>query len=295
VRNLRRTAVAVLAVQLVAWTRTAGVLLAQQPQPAGCSFDRCGLLVVAPTVAVGRSTTGERRTVSWMFVPHIPELEAAGQPSQLEYRRAERLYRRSSIVEAAGIPAFLGLIYYVSVDPQKRPWRAPLERGVVGIAVSTTLLDAPIAAHAAEHLSRAAWAYSRPAGPQLPDSTGCTYDRCALRFAYSAWSSALARGLDGAPVASPRELFANAGDSVRAHYERYLALRHGARWTGAFVLTSLVCALAALHPNDPTVRGIGAGFLFAGYAVGHMSFGTVAREHQELEAAVWEYNRALVK
>jgi hypothetical protein len=283
---------ALWAIQFLAFASFAG---AQHTKPTACPFDHCGVVVVSPGAAVAGTTTGERRSISWMFVPHISALDSADDPAHLEYRRAQRLYGRSSIVQVIGMPAILGVVYYVSADPQRRPWRTSVENAMLGVSIGTTLLDAPLEARAAEHLSRAAWAYSRPAGAQLPDSSGCTYDRCALRFSYHTWSSTLVQGLEGAPVTSPRDLFTHASDSAHAHYERYLALQRDARRTGAFVLTSFVGAVAALHARDATVRGIGVGFLIAGYAVGHLSLGMVRREHEELDSAVWEYNRALAR
>jgi len=114
-----------------------------------------------------------------------------------------------------------------------------------------------------------------------------------LRFRYSVWSSRLVQGLEGRPVTAPHQLFAQAGDSARGHYERYLELRRGNRWRGPLLLTAVVGGFAALHSHDETARGVGLGLLGLGYAAGHLSLGSAYRERDELRTAIWLYNRGL--
>ena len=271
-----------------------GARVATAQQPASCSFDRCGLIVVSPSAVLAAPVDGEStRTLSWYFVPHIPELEAATGPALDEYGAAKRLYRRAAIPSAVGIPAILGVILYVSSDPEERPWSSKAENGVLGVAVGAQFLGAPIQARATERLSRAAWLYSRPAAPVTRPGDGCSYDRCALRFQYGAWSSRLVQGLGGRPVTAPHELFAQAGDSARAHYERHLQLRRGLRWRGPLLLATFVGGMAAGHSRDETARSVGLGLLLVGYAAGHLTLGSALQEHEELQTAVWLYNRDL--
>jgi hypothetical protein len=192
-----------------------------------------------------------------------------------------------------GIPAVLGVVLYASSDPEKRPWDSKAEVGLIGVAIGAELLGTPLRARAAERLSRAAWLHSRPVASLPPAADDCSYDRCALRFQYRLWSSRLVQGLEGRPVTAPGELFAQAGDSARAHYERYLRLRRGNWWSGPLLLAALVGGLAAGHSGDETVRGVGLGVLGLGYAVGHLSLGNAYREREDLEKAIWLYNRDL--
>lgn len=268
--------------------------LATAQQPAACDFDRCGLIVVSPSaVLVAPLDTGLPREIGWYFVPQVPALDAATGPASDEYRAAQRRYRGAAITSAVGIPAILGVIWYVSSDPEKRPWGAKAERAIVGLAIGAELVGAPVRARAAERLSRAAWLYSRPVVPTRRPADDCSYDRCALRFRYDAWSSRLVQGLDGRSVVAPRELFAQAGDSARAHYERHLQLRRGNRWMGTLVLTAVVGGLAAAHSHDETTRGVGWGLIGVGYAAGHLSLGSAYQEKEELQTAIWLYNRDL--
>ena len=271
-----------------------GARMATAQDPAACGFDRCGLIMVSPSVLLeAPADSGPPREIRWYFVPHVPALDAATGPAFDEYRAAQRLYRGAAVTSVAGIPAILGVIWYVSSDPEKRPWGAKAERAVIGVAIGAEVLGNPLRAHAAERLSRAAWLYSRPVAPSPRSADGCSYDRCALRYRYRPWSSRLAQGLEGRPVAAPREVFAQAGDSARAHYERYLQLRRGNRWTLPLVLTTLIGGLAAGHSSDETTRGVGVGLLAVGYAVGHLSLGSAYREYEELRTAIWLYNRDL--
>jgi hypothetical protein len=271
-----------------------GARAATAQQPAACAFDRCGLIVVSPSVLLAAPVdSGPPRAITWYFVPHVPELDAATGPAFDQYRAAQRHYRGAAIPSAVGIPAILGVVLFASTDPDKRPWGTRAEGGVVGVAIGAVLLGAPLEARAAERLSRAAWLYSRPADPTPRSADGCSYDRCALRFRYRTWSASLVQGLDGRRVAAPRELFAQAGDSARAHYERYLQLRRGNRWRGPLLLTAVVGGLAAGHSRDATVRGVGIGLLGVGYAAGHLSLGSAFQERDELQTAIWLYNRDL--
>lgn len=282
------------------WMRTAmlgfamlGVArMAPAQQPAPCDFDRCGLIVVSPSAVLAAPLdTAAPRTITWYFVPHIPELAAATGPAVREYRTAQRLYRVAVVPSAVGIPALLGVVLYTSSDTGKRPWGAKTESAVLGVVLGAELVGAPIRARAAERLSRAAWLYSRPVTQPSRPADGCSYDRCALRFRYRAWSSRLVQGLEGRPVTSPRELFAQAGDSARAHYEQYVQLHRGSRWRDALLLTAVFGGFGALHSRDETARGVGIGLIFLGYAVGHLSLGSEFRERAELEKAIWLYNR----
>jgi hypothetical protein len=267
--------------------------VAPAQQPAACG-EACTLVVVSPSAVFGTSSdTALPRTIGWFFVPHLPALDAATGPARLEYHRAQRLYRRASIVAVVGVPAILGVLYFSWTDPEKRPWGWKAENQLVALAIGAELIDIPMQARAAEHLSRAAWLYSRPAAPAPPRADGCTYDRCALRFRYRAWSSHLVQGLDGPPVAESRELFAYAGDSARAHYGRYLELHRGSQWRYLFVLTALFASTAAFHSSDEEVRGVGAGLLAAGYVVGQLSLWSALRERDELQRAIWLYNNEL--
>ena len=277
------------------WIATVGgARMATAQQPAPCGFDRCGLIVVSPSALLEAPLdTGPARAVTWFFVPHVPALDAATGPAFDEYRAAQRLYRRAAITSVVGIPAILGVVLFASSDPEKRPWGWNVERGLVGLVIGAELIGAPIRARAAERLSRSAWLYSRPAIPLPRRADDCSYERCALRFQYRAWSSRLVQGLEGQPVTAPLQLFAQAGDSVRAHYERYLELRRGNRWRGPLLLTALVGGLAAGHSRDDTVRGVGLALLGIGYAAGHLSLGSAYREHEELQRAIWLYNRDL--
>jgi hypothetical protein len=272
----------------------AGARMATAQQPAACNFDRCGLIVVSPTTLLEAPIdTGPPRAITWYFVPHVPALDAATGPALDEYRAARRRYRGAAITSAVGIPAVLGVVLYASSDPAKRPWDSKIETGIVGVAIGAELLGTPLRARAAERLSRAAWLYSRPVASPPRPADDCSYDRCALRFQYRPWSSRLVQGLEGRPVTAPGELFEQAGDSARAHYERYLRLRRGNWWTGPLLLAALVGGLAAGHSGDETVRGVGFGLLGLGYAAGHLSLGSAYRQREELQKAIWLYNRDL--
>ena len=277
------------------WIATVGGAgMATAQQPAACGFDRCGLIVVSPNALLAAPfDTGPPRAITWYFVPHVPELDAATGPAFDEYRAAQRRYHGAAITSAVGIPAVLGVLLFASSDPDKRPWGSKVEGGVIGLAIGAELLGAPLRARAAERLSRAAWLYSRPVVPPPRSANGCSYDACALRFRYRPWSASLVQGLEGRPVTAPRELFAQAGDSARVHYKRYVQLSRGNRWIGPLLLTALVGGLAAGHSRDETVRGVGLGLLGLGYAAGHLSLGSAYREYEELQTAIWLYNRDL--
>ena len=263
-------------------------------QPAACEFERCGLVVVSPmAVLAAPIDSGAPRSITWYFVPHIFELEGATGQALEDYRAAQRLSRAAVVPSAVGIPAILGIVLYASSDPEDRPWGWKTEASLFGLAVGAELVGGPIRARATERLSRAAWLYSRPATQPSRPADGCSYDRCALRYRYRYWSTRLIQGLDGRPVTSPGELFAQAGDSARAHYERHVQLRRGSRLRDALVLAGVLGGIGGLHSRDETARGVGIGLLVLGYAVGHMSLVSELRERAELETAIWLYNSDL--
>lgn len=281
--------------RLTPWIAMLGIArIAAAQQPAACGFERCGLIVVGPSAVLAAPIdSGDPRSITWYFVPYIPELDVAtGSPSR-EYHAARRLYQMAAVPSAIGIPAVLGVVHYISTSPEERPWSSKTESAVLGVVLGAELIGGPIRARAAERLSRAAWLHSRPDVPSPSAADGCSYDRCALRYRYRYWSSRLVQGLDGRPVASPRELFAGAGDSTRAHYERYLQLKRGSRWRGPLLLTAVFGGFGAMHSSDENVRSVGLGVIFVGYALGHLSLGSEAQERAELEKAIWLYNRDL--
>ncbi|HKO19004.1 MAG TPA: hypothetical protein VJU82_08965, partial [Acidobacteriaceae bacterium] len=243
-------------------------------QRAMCGVAHRLLLAFSPNgMLAAPPDSGCPRVTSWFFVPHVKELETAAGPAHDEYLSAQRLARATSAADVVGIPSFLGVVIFTSSDPQERPWILKVENRLLGLTVATELLTVPVGAREAEHLSRAAWLYGRPAVPQTPDSAGCTYYRCALRLHFGAWSTRLGQGLESRPVPS-RELLAHASDSARSHFERYLELHRRTRLTKPIVLAG-VAGFAALSSSDQTVRGVGLGMLGVGLVTGQLSIWTL--------------------
>ena len=277
---------------LVALAMTSARQLAAQE--ASCSFERCGLVVVSRNSMIGAPVdTGPPHEIMWYFVPHVPALETATGPARTEYRRARRLYNASAVVQTVGIPSFLGVFLFTLAEPDKRPWGWKAENRLLGVTVAAQLLEMSFQARGADHLSRAAWLYSRPSEPQRGDPHGCTYDKCALRYRYRTWSTRLLQGRDERTVTASDDLFSHASDSARTHYQSYLALHHDTAWLGPFVLGTFVGGMVASSSSDKRLRGVGVGLFGVGYGLGHLSLQTVGRARRELEIAVWLYNRDL--
>jgi hypothetical protein len=129
-------------------------------------------------------------------------------------------------------------------------------------------------------------------------SADCTYDRCALRLQYRLFSTRVVQGYNGAPIAT-LGLFAphiavleSSPDTVRLHYQLFRRRRSTAAafdLLGVAALGASAIVYQANYNNRGTATGllvVGAGFSIVGSLYG-------LRSSDELERAIWFYNRSL--
>jgi hypothetical protein len=274
-------------------------------QSPPCDYDRCALRLggraagAAPGVLQGRDTV---RVASGYFTLWVEPLESAGELPRRHYRAYRRLSRLSTVLSfgtlAVGIPMFVH--YY---GEHRRRWSTEAEVAVPLGTIALYIASAVTAASAEDRLRRAIWFYNRTL-PRTGSLTipGCSYDSCALRLRRRTWSTSIVRGIAAAPLgpAPPATLFESAGGDARARYETFLAYRDSLKAVSAIdrvVLASIMGGFFGPAFDGKTAQQVGVGFLFVGYAVGHLTIHGRAQlgrgAQSNLEGAIWLYNRSL--
>lgn len=285
----------------IATLAAATLLAAYAPAPAaaqdaGCSYERCALITMpSGTMVQAAGDSARRRFFSWFFIPSIAPLEVARDPAHAEYRRSIDWYRASTPFNAIATIGTVGTILYVSADTGKRMWGRGAENRLLAVTVVSALVGQAISSRGAEHMSRAAWEYSRELSlPLGPRADGCTYARCALRFRSGLWSTHLVQGIDGEPITDVSAVLQRAGGDAATHYANYRQIEHGMRWVKRIVLGSLFGGTTLLlATNDKAAQGTALGMYVVGYAVGHMSLMEARLASDELQNAIWSYNSTL--
>ncbi len=138
--------------------------------------------------------------------------------------------------------------------------------------------------------------FTAPAGPlEAQATTGCTYDRCALKLKRGFLSHQLVAGTQEERVANIYflapyvERFAERSDSAAYYYERFRSRHNSSIWFGLAGLAAFTAALIVNDSNEPvagTLLVLGVGGLTVG-----LVRGIPARN--DLSRGIWWYNRDL--
>jgi hypothetical protein len=232
------------------------------------------------------------------FVPGTDLFETATDRIRNESRASRAGFKRFTVFGGLQLAGMLVTVTYYG--GRHRPkWKPGFG---IGLPIATFAVGWVGQVHATrgeDHLRRAMWWYNREFPRTFADSAraNCSYDRCALRIRPRVSSRQLVQGVAEMPVGSADaqlELFAAAGDSARAHYDRYRSITESTRRAmrvGRISLLGAGVLYAASH--NKVVRGFSSGLLVLSYAAGHSTVYTGAQAESELDQAIWFYNRSL--
>lgn len=126
------------------------------------------------------------------------------------------------------------------------------------------------------------------------DQTRCSYDECALMVKTAFWGPRIVRGAEEAHVArigiiAPRlDLFA-ISDSATRHYDAFRGLHNSGG--GLFAAGFAMMYSALLFAQDH--EAVGLGLVGGGALLTFVGTVRLTRASNELDRAVWWYNREL--
>jgi hypothetical protein len=232
------------------------------------------------------------------FVPSTDLFETATDRIRHESRASRAGFKRFTVFGGLQLAGMIATMSYYG--GRHRPkWRPGVGIGLPVATFAVGWLGQVNASRGEDHFRRAMWWYNREFPRTFADSAcaNCSYDRCALRIRPRVSSRQLVQGVAEMPVGSvdaQLELFAAAGDSGRAHYDRYRSITESTRRAmrvGRISLLGAVVLYAATH--NKVVRGFSSGLLVLSYAAGHSTVYTGAQAESELDQAIWFYNRSL--
>ena len=232
------------------------------------------------------------------FVPGTDLFESATDRIRSEYSASRTGFKRFTVFGGLQLAGMLATMSYYGGRHHPK-WKPGFGIGLPVATFAVGWAGQANAIRGEDRLRRAMWWYNREFPRTVTDSAraNCSYDRCALRIRPRMSSHQLVQGVAEMPVGSAdsqRELFAAAGDSARAHYDRYRAItessRRGVRVGRISLLGAVVLAAAS---RNKVVRGFSYGLLFVSYGAGHMSVYGAAQAESELDQAIWFYNRSL--
>jgi len=231
------------------------------------------------------------------FVPGTDLFETATDRIRYEYGASRAAFERFTVFGGLYIAGALATMSYYGGRHHPK-WEPGLGIGLPVATFAAAWAGQANATRGDDRLRRALWWYNRDFPRTTADSVAsCSYDRCALRVRSRVWSGQLVQGVSEMPIGSldsQLDLFAAAGDSARAHYDRYRSLTEGNRQATRFARIALLGAgvLYAASRNK-VARGFSYGLLFLSYGAGHMTVYGGAQADSELDQAIWFYNRTL--
>jgi len=231
------------------------------------------------------------------FVVGADVLETAPDRIRYEYGASRAAFKRFTAFGGLYIAGALATMSYYGGRHHPK-WKPGWGIGLPVAAFAAAWAGQAYATRGDDRLRRAMWWYNREFPRTTADSgASCSYDRCALRIRPRVSSHQLVQGVAEMPVGSADsqlELFAAAGDSARAHYDKYRSIAESNRHATRFARIALLGAgvLYAASRNK-VARGFSYGLLFLSYGAGHMTVYGGAQADSELDQAIWFYNRTL--
>ena len=126
-------------------------------------------------------------------------------------------------------------------------------------------------------------------------TSGCTYDRCALKLKRGFLSRRLVAGMQEEQVASvyflapSLERFAERSDSAAYYYVRFRSRQNSSTWLALGSVAAFTAAMIINDSNEPvagTLLVLGVGGLTVGLVRGISA-------PNDLSRAIWWYNRGL--
>ncbi len=231
------------------------------------------------------------------FAPGTDLFETASDRIRYEYGASRAAFKRFTVFGGLYIAGALATTSYYGGRHHPK-WKPGLGIGLPVATFAAAWAGQAYATRGDDRLRRAMWWYNREFPRTTADSgASCSYDRCALRVRRRAWSGQLVQGVSEMPVGSldsQLDLFAAAGDSARAHYDKYRSITESNRHATRFARIALLGAgvLYAASRNK-VARGFSYGLLFLSYGAGHMTVYGGAQAESELDQAIWFYNRTL--
>ncbi len=232
------------------------------------------------------------------FVPGTDLFETATDRIRSEYGASRAGFKRFTVFGGLQIAGMLATMSYYGGRHHPK-WKPGFGIGLPVATFAVGWVGQANAFRGEDHFRRAMWWYNREFPRSFADSAraNCSYDRCALRLRPRVSSHQLVQGVAEMPVGSADsqlELFAAAGDSARAHYDKYRSITESTRQGMRFGRISLLgAAVLYAASRNKVVRGFSYGLLFLSYGAGHMSVYGAAQAESELDQAIWFYNRSL--
>jgi hypothetical protein len=129
------------------------------------------------------------------------------------------------------------------------------------------------------------------------DDSTCTWDRCALRVHRNFFGARLVRGIDGEKVAGlgvfpgALPLLAERSDSAAIHYDAFRSKQTGGS-AALFVGLAAFLVGNVVAYNDS--ESAGGAIAVGGLAVSLIGGAVVISGQNELQKAIWWYNRTFV-